>query len=273
MKKTLLLMVGIVMMLTSCSQDEAVTADNNVMVTFSMATDNVQSRAGGATTYVCEVYKAANTEGARLETHTSTSSNFTIALEKEQTYSFLFWAEAGAGYNTADLKAVALTDATAMGTEAWAGKLDNQKITTETAIQVTLKHAVAQVKFHNTGTMTAGTKTIEVTYPNTYKYNVSTNALTEVGTNQAMVRTFTTDATGDAVIATDYIFASADKELITLKLKGSVRGAAEPEREIANVPVQMNYTTTLKGTYYQTLSTSFSTSLSAFESTAKEDTF
>lgn len=280
MRKTISLwMLGIMAMLASCSQNEDVlqnaTTDGEtaqVKISVQAPQQPVQTRAdvsSALTRYVCEVYEGANATGTVSKHYESATGSFAVELKKNTAYSFLFWADKGTPasgetpssgkYNVANLKAVSMTEG---GEEGYSGSILNKTITAtdNEGLSVTLKHAVARITIENTIDLTDATgNKLTVTYPQTVTFNVGTEGITN--TDTPVSRTFDV-AQAKGVVVNDYVFAPKEEaQLSNLKLKLN----EEAEKTIANIPVQLNYITRIKGALSKYYNSTFSVSSSVYD--------
>lgn len=105
------LMLGAVVALASCSQEEVLNNDSvEKSVTFFLKTEQAVTRATATVSrYVVAVYNADGTAEVMPEQEFTTS---TISINVNPgTYTFLFWADNGnTEYNAADLKDIQVTN-------------------------------------------------------------------------------------------------------------------------------------------------------------------
>lgn len=272
-------MLAVAVVLSSCSkQDDWQPTDDTVRVTINTQVPQTRAAARAEATnltrFIIEVY-----EGDAITTvpikHIEQNNNgrFTLTLEKNTTYCFLYWADKGTSdekyYDASNLQAVTVIDNTVPGQVAYFGATPATLVTSSTgSIDVTLRHAVAQLVYSNTMAFTSTTgNSLQVTYPRSETFDASTGQIT-VTDNAEVVRTFAiADAENEhatvGVIATDYIFAPLDEsQLATLKMTTTIGGVAEVPRDVTNVPIRRNYITRIEGAFSNLYNTSFSVSTS-----------
>lgn len=289
-------MLAAAVVLSSCSkQDDLQPTDDTVQVTISTQAPQTRAavRGEGEVTapkrFIIEVYEGGAVSGDATERFEGSKGNFTLTLKKNTTYSFLYWADYGTPndnndiaksyYNAEDLKAVAPIDNTAHGQLAYCNSTLNTVITSGSGgFTVVLKHAVAQMIYDNTMAFTSATgNSLQVTYPYSATFNVGTGETTT--TTENVVRTFNIDDAESpeatvASIATDYLFAPATEAcLSTLKMVTTIGGVAEEERAITNVPIQLNYTTRIKGAFSNLYDSSFDVSNSVEDMEEQDHNF
>lgn len=290
-------MLAAAVVLSSCSkQDDLQPTDDTVQVTISTQAPQTRAAVRGEgeisapTRFIIEVYEGGAVSGDATMRFEHLDGSFSLTLKKGTTYSFLYWADYGtpndnsdkakSHYNAADLKAVTPIDNTAHGQLAYCGSTLNTVITSGSeGFTVTLKHAVAQMIYDNTMAFTSATgNSLQVTYPYSATFNVGTGKT--VTTTEDVVRTFTIAAAESTdktvgVIATDYLFApDTEAQLATLKMVTTIDGVPEEERAITNVPIQLNYTTRIKGAFSNLLyDTSFDVSNSVEDMEEQDHNF
>lgn len=165
-KRINLWMLGITAMLASCSQNELtdIGTGREATAVFTVSMDGrVNTRATDATDEtparcLMEVYNADGVlQGDKQYEGTLTNGKFTFTterLEKEQEYTFVFWADEGEdAYTATDLTAV--TPGTAPGI-AFSGKVELAPDGTNT--DVTLTHAVAKLVLNQSMSLTVATR-------------------------------------------------------------------------------------------------------------------
>lgn len=268
-------MLGIAAVLASCSQNEELLPDaadsGTTRVSINLTTTDVVTRAAatGVTNYVCEVYEGADASGARVgEQHTSADGKFALTLKKNTVYSFLFWADRGGEvYITTDLKEVRVNYPQDPQTEAWCGRVLNKTITAgdNEGFDVTLRHAVAKVVFHNTSPLTTEKNALRIGYPTCIhvKLNVATGG-TKPAVNQTATvhRNYFNLPAAAGVILEDYVLAPETENALgdmTIQLNRNTPNE-EPEKTLSNVPLRMNYVTRISGAYSNLYNTAFNVS-------------
>ncbi|WP_163212882.1 hypothetical protein [Bacteroides sp. 519] len=206
-----------------------------------------------------EVYEGSDFAGIPTRYEKSDAS-FSLLLNKESQYMFLFWADYGTPdgdesndcYNTASLKAVAPTDDAQKAEPAYFGKSETAITpSSSTPVTATLTHAVAKVILENIAGLVESTNSLEAVYPNYGSFDASTSGpATASGT---ITRTYNDIGAEAGVIVTDYILAPAEKELTNFSFTLN----NEDAKAIGNVPLQINYATRIKGTFSNLYSTTF----------------
>ena len=260
-RKLSILMLGIAVMLASCSQDENTlqTHEKGKTVTFTATLDgNMKLRATRATDptdlfitrAVLEIYDAQkNLVGSRIHGAISGDNiTFTaVNLEEDETYTCLFWADEENGYDITDLRAIKrnrLNNSIAYYTM--------KEITASSApVAVTLTHAVARVVLHETGTLEVDDIIgVSFTQPE-YTFDVIDGSCTATGDNQTIRFGFqTTDAKTRGDMGGAYVLVPAEgTNLTTVTLSYPAPGVSEKTKEISNVPLKRNYRTVLKGEF------------------------
>lgn len=260
MKKRISLMLGIVAMLASCSQNEELFTDNGndttQQVTFTLATDGQpQTRATvEGLRYVVAVYDETGTE-VKPETEFD-SNSFSIMLPPG-TYTCLFWADYGdANYDAADLKNVTdrKNNATDANAEAFYAR-QSVTVSNGNVVNVTLNRAIAKVILRETDVLEAGNMT--VTYSRPLNFNVSDGTATGAAADTKTL-TIGSEIQGSAdspvEIGSFYVLASADEANLN---DFTAKHNEEAEKKIGNVPVQANYQTYITGKYGVSVSQQF----------------
>lgn len=277
-------MLAAAVVLSSCSkQDEGQPTDDTVRVTINTQAPQTRAAARAEATnltrFIIEVYEGDVITATPIQHIERDNGRFTLTLKKNTTYCFLYWADKGTPdenadpaknyYNASNLQAVTVIDNTVPGQVAYFGATPATLVTSSTgSIDVTLRHAVAQLVYNNTMAFTSTTgNSLQVVYPHSETFNASTGQVI-VTDNTEAVRTFAiADAENEhatvGVIATDYIFAPLDEsQLATLKMTTTIGGVAEAPRDVTNVPIRRNYITRIEGAFSNLYNTSFSVSTS-----------
>lgn len=284
-KHLLFALLGMVAMFTGCSQEDNLGSQSAGKVTsFTLAVDDgVETRAGVTepadkpTRYIMEVYEATTSVGATQANQVVQSTNtFNVTLKDGQDYTILFWADYGTPegsdnvFDATKLREVKIATGKVATKAAFAG-VAKFKVGTDDAAKytaVTLKHAVAQVKFSQTGALTATPSKLKVKYPESYSLNVegyTTTPITEEVTHELACNAVTT-----GVIATDYIIASnEDNALMTIEATLD----SEAKKDISNAPFRRDYTTTISGAYSDKYSATLTVSCDAEWSTDEDIVF
>ena len=262
MKRTIsILMLGIAVMLASCSQDEDTLQTNakEGTMTFTATLDgsmNLRAMKTRSVTdptdetvtrAVLEIYDNQNTMvGSRIAgTINGDNITFTANLEEGATYTCLFWADGGEGaYNIADLTAI-----TRGATPSIAYYAKKEITASSTPENVILTHAVSKVVLHETGTLAVGDKVgVSFTLPE-YSFDVTDGSCT-AGTNETISGSFDIASTTTGQVGWLYVFApSTGADLTTVTLSYIANGGSEKTKEISNVPLKPNHRTVLKGEF------------------------
>ncbi len=260
MKKFLIWMLGLVTMLSSCSEavDMLIEGNGGQQVTFSLSADGLeQTRAtADGLRYVMAIYDETGTNKVVAET-VFDQSTFSVRLDQGK-YTCLFWADYGsANYNATNLKSVVLQDA-ATEVEAFYAK-QGITVTDGGTINVTLSRAVAKVALNETDRLVAGS--ITVTYNGFKDFNVSTGNGINSGTLTKTI-SFANVIEGTVANPTKVgefllLANSGENYLSDFKVKYN----SEAEKTITNVPVQANYVTNINGKFSVNVSQSFSISI------------
>lgn len=290
-KSGILAMLGITALLvSSCTQNESMLPEANdkdqtVQVSFDVRVPEAQTRAISGTEdeaslsrYICEVYEK-NENGLiassrqRIE---QAGTSFSFSLKKKTTYTLLLWADKGTPdgadnyYVTANLQNVSIQEqkATSAGQVAYYANKE-VSITAATSIgTISLIHAVAKVAYNNTQDFVSESNTLKVTYKEMIgTFNVATGVYAFSELSADVIHTFSGIAKTTGVIATDYIFAPAEKKLITLNFQFNT----EDEQSLPNVPLQSNYSTTVSGTFSNSYEAAFTVSQSVENMGEKDD--
>ena len=260
-KRIFSLIIGTIVALSSCSQsDELPTLPQGgeQSTTFTVeAPPSTRATVTGLTRYIVEAYEGKNLTATPVRVE-SANGTLTLVLKKETDYTFLFWADKGiaatetvasSGYwNTADLKAVAVTDVKKndIGEAAYCLTVSFNSEDFETNKAVVLKNATAQVNFVEAAGLTAENNTLVVKYAAGTTLNVATGKVTEVAGKVTHTFTDIAKAAANVPLATDYVLApQGEQNVVNLKAQFN----AEPEKAIDNVPFQQNYRTNIKGEY------------------------
>ena len=261
-RKLSILMLGIAVMLASCSQSEDMPQTGHAgAVTFTASLENGMSlrpaKTRGVTDPTGETITRAVLEiydekkelvGERVEgTVNDDKISFTALLERGKSYTCLFWADGGEGtYDIADLKAITRSTNPSIAYYA------KEKITaSDVALNVTLTHAVAKVVLQEISTLAKGDKVgIAFDMP-VYTFNVEDGSYTK-GEGETKISQ-TIDITEDdktGVIASLYVFApSTDADLVNMTLSYTAAGALGGTLDVPSVPLKRNYRTVLQGAF------------------------
>lgn len=263
MKKFLIWMLGLVTMLSSCSEavDMLIEGNGGQQVTFSLSADGLeQTRAtADGLRYVMAIYDETGTNKVVAET-VFDQSTFSVRLDQGK-YTCLFWADHGsANYDAADLTAITAKDNSAddANAEAFYAK-QGITVTDGGTVNVTLSRAVAKVTLNETDRLVAGS--ITVTYNGFKDFNVSTGNGINSGTLTQTI-SFANVIEGTVANPTkvgEFLLLANSGENYFSDFK--VKYNSEAEKTITNVPVQANYVTNINGKFSVNVSQSFSISI------------
>lgn len=269
-KNFLFALLGMVVMFTSCSQEDNLgNQPTGKATSFTLAVDDgVKTRVGVTeptdkpTRYIMEVYEATTSVGATQATQVvQTTNTFNVTLKDGKDYTILFWADYSDGvFDAAKLREVKIATGKVATKAAFAGVAQFKVGTDDASVYtaVTLKHAVAQVKFNQTGTLTATPSKLTVKYPESYSLNVEGYATTTI--TGEVTHELACNAVTTGVIATDYIIASnADNALMNIEATLD----SEAKKDISNAPFRRDYTTTISGAYSDKYSATLTVSCDA----------
>ena len=262
MKKNLSLwMLGIAVMLASCSQNEELLQGTNkndglVHITAQLE-DGMKTRAGsennGINRYVLEVYTVATdgteTKNEDLSTINETGS-FDLQLDRDKNYRFYCWADEGtaSAYDVSNgLEDITLKEG-ANPTIAHRGvsSADVPGTTTE-PVTIQMTHAVAKVVLNTTGNLGAGEARVETeTYT---QYNAIRNVYTTKATDkvgETGPETAVTVTEGTTVEALSFYILTG-KETQAVDLKYTPTGGTTYTKTLDNVPFEADCRTILTG--------------------------
>lgn len=266
--------VGVLAMLTSCNKDEAGLINDNEQtnVTFNLKLP-ISTRIGGCTRFVIEVYEGNSASGTVLQHVEYGTTPKPIVLNKNKTYTFLFWADNGTpstettpssgDYNVANLKNVSISALNHQPSyEAFCGSTSFIIESNDMAsinYNITLKRAVAQVIYMQANEdFTTDNNSLEVTYPSDCKMDVSSGTLFEDDAPFTHKFTNIPKASANQIIGSSYIFSAmgVNQKLYTLQIKFN----SESEKTINNVIIKQNSKTTVSGPYSNLYLSTFSIS-------------
>jgi hypothetical protein len=257
-KHFLLALFGIATLFSGCSQEEnSDPSVSNKTTSFTLAMDDgAITRANTATPsrYIMEVYEGTTSKDAAQAAQVEQAGNtFDVVLKDGQDYTILFWADYGTAqgsgnvFDASKLREVKIASGKVATQASFAGvvqfKVGTDDVSKYTA--VTLKHAVAQVNFKQTGTLTATPTKLTVGYPESYSLNVEGNAVTKI--DGAVTHELTCNAVTTGTIATDYIIAGDADDATVMNIEATLNG--ESKKEISNAPFRRNYATNISGAY------------------------
>lgn len=281
MKKILYTLLAGLFALTSCSNEateELAAQTEATTFTFSMAGDELQTRATGTITparYVMEVWSADgttaenvfDTDGTPTNRAVFTDASITVTLDKTKAYTCLFWADDNATYNAASLKDISLNSGKTDYTEAYYAK-ESVAIGGSSSVSVTLSRAVAKINLTETATVKT-TENLALKFTNIYPtFSVSDGATT--GTAAEWTKTVTPAAT-TGTIGTFYFFAQQSSQALT---EFTFTYASESSKTVSNVPYQQNHATNIKGEYSSLLDGTFTVSADdGWNETENDNTF
>ena len=249
LSNTLLWLLGLVAMLSSCNGAEEIVAYDTHNVTFSLSADGEEATRSSAavTRYVMAIYDETG-ENKVVSEKEFDSNTFSVRLNAGK-YTCLFWADHGsANYDAANLTAISAKANTAddANAEAFYAK-HGITVTNGDVVNITLRRAVAQVILRETAKLYAGTLTVNYTaYQN---FNVGTG----VASNEAsFTNTFsvasniTGSVSSPAEVCSLFLLANSDEnQLGDFKVKYE----DDDEISISNVPIQANCKTNLNGKF------------------------
>ena len=260
-RKLSILMLGIAVMLASCSQSEEMPQTGHTdAVTFTASLENGMSLRPAKTRSVTdptdeaitravlEIYDEKNElVGERVEgTVNGDKISFTAILERDKRYTCLFWADAGEGtYDITDLKAIARSTNPSIAYYA------QEEITaSNVALNVTLTHAVAKVVLQEISTLAKDDQVgISFDMP-AYTFNIKDESYNP-GEGENISKTIDIaedDKTG--VITSLYVFApSTGATPVTMTLSYTAAGALGGTLDVPSVPLKRNYRTVLQGAF------------------------
>lgn len=261
MKKTLYIMIMCtIAIMTGCTQEMDMPSESTDRILLTLATDTqyanesrtMNDETGStpltrATTigrYVIEFYTdeacttPANVFGTTNHKEQA-SAEFTLALDKNQSYHCLLWADNGDGtYNTDNLKAVTLID-DKQPTEAYCA---TAVLSIQPTQAITLKHAVALITLKDKNGVEAG-KILNLKYSHYTQFNVVDNTVAipkDVNNNIT-----TTQTAANETIATFYMLAPQIRDTFEFTFNYNNEGV----KTIDILPFQKNYSTNVTGTY------------------------
>ena len=249
LSNTLLWLLGLVVMLSSCNGVEEMVAYDTHNVTFSLSADGEEATRSSAavTRYVMAIYDESG-ENKVVSEKEFDSNTFSVRLDAGK-YTCLFWADHGsANYDAADLTAITAkaNSADDANAEAFYAK-QVITVTDGSVVDITLRRAVAQVILRETSELFTGTLTVSYTaYQN---FNVGTG----VASNEASVtHTFsvasniTGSVSSPAEVCSLFLLANSDENLLG---DFKVKYEDDDEITISNVPIQANCKTNLNGKF------------------------
>ena len=271
-KHFLLALFGIATLFSGCSQEEnSDPSVSNKTTSFTLAMDDgAITRANTATPsrYIMEVYEGTTSKNAAQAMQVEQAENtFDVILKDGQDYTILFWADYGTAkvtdnvFDASKLREVKIAAGKVATQAAFAGvvqfKVGTDDVSKYTA--VTLKHAVAQVNFKQTGTLAATPTKLAVKYPESYSLNVEGSAVTKI--DGAVTHELTCNAVTTGTIATDYIIAGDTDDTTIMHIGATLD--SETKKEISNAPFRRNYATNISGAYSDKYSATLTASCKA----------
>ena len=258
LSNTLLWLLGLVAMLSSCNGAEEIVAYDTHNVTFSLSADGEEATRSSAavTRYVMAIYDETG-ENKVVSEKEFDSNTFSVRLDAGK-YTCLFWADHGsANYDAANLTAISAKANTAddANAEAFYAK-HGITVTNGDVVNITLRRAVAQVILRETATLPKGTMTVG--YSGYQNFDVSTG----IASNEASVTktiAIASDVLGSstspAEVCSIFLLANSEEQILS-EIK--VKYKDEEERTISNVPIQANCKTNLNGSFDNTPYLTFS---------------
>lgn len=260
MKKILFAIMCMGVILTGCTQEidtpsesmEQVTLtlvadmqyDNEAMLVNAVTNKISQIRVATIDRYAIEVYTdEACTAPANIFGTTNhkeqTSADFKLTLDKTKTYYCLLWADEGnSAYDTGNLKTVKLSTGK-QPSDAYCAKAP---LSMKSAQTIALKRAVALISLKDKNGVEAD-KALHLKYAQFTKFNVMDKTAAELKNVERNVTTVQTGA--GETITTFYLLAPQVKTTFEFTFDYN----AEGEKTIDNIPLQANYTTSVKGIY------------------------
>lgn len=249
LSNTLLWLLGLVAMLSSCSEVEEMVAYDAHNVTFSLSADGEEATRSTAavTRYVMAIYDETG-ENKVVSEKEFDSNTFSVRLDAGK-YTCLFWADHGsANYDAADLTAITAkaNSADDANAEAFYAK-QVITVTDGSVVDITLRRAVAQVILRETSELFTGRLTVSYTaYQN---FNVGTGvASNEAGVTHtfSVASKITGSVSSPAEVCSLFLLANSDEnQLGDFKVKYE----DDDEITISNVPIQANCKTNLNGKF------------------------
>ncbi len=263
-KRINLWMLGITAMLASCSQNELTDTgtDREATAVFTVSMDGqINTRAavtdptdGTATRCLMEVYNADGTLQGKQYVGTASNGTFTFTtdrLDKEQEYTFVFWADEGEdAYTATNLTTV--TPGTTPGI-AFSGKVELTPDGTNT--DVTLTHAVAKLVLNQSMPLTVGDEAGILFSVPRYAYNALTEKYEAVENEEAAdlgndaIEITTGNQSGMLFSAYALVPGSAEAEQVNVILSYLKQGTQLGTKTLAvpNVPLKRNFRTVITG--------------------------
>ena len=263
MKQTMTtILFGLCLLLASCSQEDTLNDMNRGgdlrQVTLGVTLPGgMTTRAGAdeADPAVTRCYvQVLDKDGNQLPEYFSNvqkmtpngdgSFSLTVALNPDEKYDFLFWADNADGNDLTDLTSVAY--ATDGKTIAYAAKLEDHGLSGGN-ISAVLTHVVTRINVKTTGSVAIDDRRpLTIAVPECYKtYNVSTMQPRDKITDFSYNGFHGTFDSGDHV---GHFYVLSDKDMMEkLQLTYTADGNTYRETEVSNVPIRPNYSITLTG--------------------------
>lgn len=260
--KRTILMLGIAVMLASCSNDDGLQETNesakNVVTFTATLDDRMKTRAIGdddnsaVDCAIVEVYSdsdATQKVGDRVTVYKGTDGKFTFVIPNliaGQKYTFLFWAYCRRmmDYNVTDLKNVRMEHA---GRSSWVAYSLATTLTPEEISQqgVQLKHAVAKVTMQTTTALTASDE-IFLYCPRYPSFNILTNSATGTPDTSHYLRAGGNNWNAGDIIQYMYVFGTNETQTVSIQY-----GSRPTRKVITNVPINPNKHVIIKGDFTQ----------------------
>ena len=263
MKQTMTtILFGLCLLLASCSQEDTLNDMNRggdlrqvtlgVTLPGGMTTRAGADEADPAVTrcYVQVLDKDGNqlpeyfSDVQKMTPNGDGSFSLTVALNPDEKYDFLFWADNADGNDLTDLTSVAY--ATDGKTIAYAAKLEDHGLSGGN-ISAVLTHVVTRINVKTTGSVAIDDRRpLTIAVPECYKtYNVSTMQPRDKITDFSYNGFHGTFDSGDHV---GHFYVLSDKDMMEkLQLTYTADGNTYRETEVSNVPIRPNYSITLTG--------------------------
>lgn len=259
MKKSVSILCAILMgVFASCSQSEIgdETPQSNQVILKVTADEGLQTRANatGVDRFAIEVYTDAeyNTVANVFSNGANKASNaageFTMILDRTQTYYCLLWADKSdvSVYDITSLKEVTLTG---KAVEAWQGTKTIAAGTAAT-LDVSLTHAVSKISLMETGKLKSGS-TLKLNFSQPTKFNVATGTTSAPTTRAEESISIAADVDGTATpaklnAADIFVLSSvATADLTNLTFQYN----SEDAFTVSQAPLKANFNTNIKGHY------------------------
>lgn len=277
MKKLFLSMLAAVTLFASCSQEEIVSkTDGESLVSFTVTTPELGSRAIGDGTTATDLYFVVydetldqqvtniSSKDTKFADFTGKKATINLPLLNGHKYSLIFWAENAAGAYAInwDKKSINLKDASALVSnnekyDAFYAYVAPFTVTGTKSSTIQLKRPFAQLNIGTTATDLAGVKTyyntefakssIVVTAPTAMDLT-SGNVSGEKDLTYAAAEFISSEKmkTSYEYLSMNYLLVSSDKSLVDVDFS-ITDGTKTISKTFENIPVQRNYKTNIYG--------------------------